>query len=192
MKRDAAAKHAEYKLTEKAWTVKVMVIYEDLQTGLRGRSACVDLQNLWHQKPIFSDSIWHFNFLRDSLFREQAVVDACDADLIILSVHGRTALPPEIIDWLKRWTDEKENRQYIIYLLQDQSRESGGGPDLIVGYLAHITKAAEADLCTSFNNLKFLGERWHDDASLSATSSGRHPDAVTGKIKPGTEARTRT
>lgn len=177
MKRDSRHNSSERRLTEKARAVNVMLVYEDLQTGLRGQSAYMDLQRLWHPKPIFGDTLWHFNLLRDPQFRAQAVVDACNAHLIILSLHGRTALPPELVDWLKHWTDEKEKRQYIIYLLLDQAGGAGDDGDFVKSYMVRVAETAGADLCMSVKDLMLPGMRLHNVASLNATPLGREREA---------------
>lgn len=160
-----------------------MVVYEDLPTGLRGQSAYTDLQSFWHPKPVFNEVMWHSNLLGDPLFREQAVLDACDANLIILSVHGRTNLPPELVEWLKRWTDEKDDRQYIICLLLDQDAETDNDHNLVTRYMAGVAKAAEADLCTSVKVLQLPGMEFHNDASPKVTPLRRWPDASVHNLK---------
>ena len=188
MKRESWQNFSGSRLAEKAWTVNAMVVYEDLPTGLRAQSSLDDLQNLWHPQPIFSDALWHFNLFRDPLFREQAVQDACDADLIILSAHGKAALPPELVDWLERWTGKKEGRQYIIYLLLDQDQETAAGSP-VGNYLTRVANKAEADLCTSARKLKLLGLRWHDETAFN--TSFRQAQLVAGNLnKPSFENRT--
>lgn len=132
---------------------KVMMVYEDLRAGLRGKKFIDTLESQLQLASGVSVSWWRWDTLREPCFREQAAVEARDADVIIVSARGKTALPEEVQDWLARWLDEKQERWYAIEILLDSHpATTNGDNDPAIIWLSKIAKEAHADLFANFPN----------------------------------------
>jgi|ERR1035437_3513589 hypothetical protein len=128
----------------------VLLLYEDLRTALRAKHSLDLLPLQLGADAALGTRLWRLDLLGKSMLAEQAAIEAAAADVIILSLHGRTALRPAARDWLNRWLDHKEDRPYALAVLLDPEPAHPGGDDPVVAYLTRFAQAAHADLFCGF------------------------------------------
>ena len=129
----------------------VLILYEDFATGLRAKRSLDFLPDHLTADAKVSAKLWRIELLSDPLLGEQAAVEAAAADVIIVSVHGRSALPAEVRAWLKRWLCHKERRPYALGVLLDSGEASQGGENPVVGYMQQVAATAGADVFYGFS-----------------------------------------
>jgi hypothetical protein len=128
----------------------VLILYEDLGTGLRAKRSLDLLAVHLHLGPGFSIKLWRSDLLRERQLKEHAVIEASAADVILLSLHGRGGLPDAVRGWMNRWLDHKEDRPYALGVLLDPEAGYSTGDSPVMGYLREVAGAACADLFFGF------------------------------------------
>jgi hypothetical protein len=126
--------------------LEVLLLYEDLSTALRARHSLDRLPGQLGGETGLNTRMWRLDLLRQPLLAEQAAIEAAAADVIILSLHGRTALRAEARNWLTRWLDRKEDRPYALAALLDAETATPHGRNPVVAYLKRVATTAGADL----------------------------------------------
>src|SRR5262245_13270015 len=76
--------------------IKVVIGYEDFQTGERAMQSCKRLLEQLADQFEFSTKVWKFDILRMPKLRDLAAQDMAEADLVLISAHGRGELPSEL------------------------------------------------------------------------------------------------
>ena len=104
--------------------LKVVILYEDSATGLRAKCFVDGLSNDSQLTSTPNTQLWRCDLLETPLNREQAAVESAEADVILLSLHGRSGALDAATELLNRWQDHKENRPYALGLLLDSDSKS--------------------------------------------------------------------
>jgi len=131
--------------------VEVLILYEDYGTGLRARRSLDRLPEHLPSGARLSTKLWRIELLADSLLHEQAAVEAAAADVVILSVHGRSALPPTVQTWLNRWLRPRQRRAYALGVLLDPEEASRGSANPVAAYMQQVAAIAGVDLLYGFS-----------------------------------------
>jgi hypothetical protein len=131
----------------------VLLLYEDLGTALRAKHSLDLLPGQLGLKAGWGTRVWRLDLLGEPLLAEQAAIEATAADVIILSLHGRSELRAEARDWLSRWLDHKEDRPCALAALLDPEPAQPGGDNPVVAYLKRVAEAAHADLFCGFSSV---------------------------------------
>jgi hypothetical protein len=129
----------------------VLILYEDLGTGLRAKHALDLLPDHFPADARCSTKLWRLELLSDPLLAEQAALEAAAADVIIMSVHGRRELPAEARRWLNGWLAHKEPRPYALGVLLDSREVNQGSENPVIRYMEQVACAAGADLFYGFS-----------------------------------------
>jgi len=171
MERDSLSPFAGESREWDGTDFKVLMVYEDLRTGLRGIGSINTLHAQMPPGVNFSTSLWQCHLLGDPIFREKAAVEACAADLIILSAHGSGALPEEFHRWIERWLDLRHPRNCAMCVLVDElgSFERKNYSELT--YFQNLAKEAGADLFTSIQAWPFPSSRLNHEGDISRQRS---------------------
>jgi hypothetical protein len=119
-------------------TFNVVMAYEDFDTGKHAKRTYDFLAEHLGGDCQLSHQMWKFEVLRLPKLREMAAKDAATADIILVSSHGGSDLPPEVKSWLELWLREPGNPLALVALF-DCSREHTGS---IRAYLASIARRA--------------------------------------------------
>ena len=160
----------------------VLLLYEDLGTALRAKHSLDLLPTPFITEAGLRTRLWRLDLLGEPLLAEQAAIEAAAADIIILSLHGRSELRAEARDWLSRWLDHKEDRPYALAALLDPEPTQPGSDNPVVAYLKQFAEAAQADLfcgsCRTPIPLPALSadeitERARDSAAVCEVMSNR-------------------
>jgi hypothetical protein len=133
--------------------VDVLLLYEDLGTALRAKKSLDLLPVQLGAEGGLYTWLWRLDLLGEPLLAEQAAIEAVAADVIILSLHGRTELRAEVRHWLSRWLDHKEDRPYALAALLDAEPAQPRGDHAVAAYLKQVAKAAGADLLCGYSHV---------------------------------------
>jgi hypothetical protein len=90
--------------------LRVLVIYEDLETGLRARQT---LDHTVRQLAAEADAhvnLWRFDLLSEPRLRQRAAEEAAEADIVFCSAHGQRELPAIVNLWLQEWFGNKSGK----------------------------------------------------------------------------------
>jgi hypothetical protein len=137
-----------------------LILYEDVGTGLRAKQALdlvpgrfgPDAQWGWRLK------LWKLELLDEPAVCERSAMEGATADVIILSVHGQTGVPPTMRDWLERWLRYKQDRPYALGVLLDAEGAAQGSENPLVAYCMEIAAGAGADLLCGFSDAPVSGQ----------------------------------
>jgi len=109
-----------------------VMLYEDLNTGLRGKGVLDGAARLFPGSPHFNLAIWRFDVLRAAIVRELALHKASVADIVVLSAHGGRALPKVVVRWLRHWLGRKRDEPCALMVsFNEDSRNSASAIDII-------------------------------------------------------------
>ena len=133
----------------------VLLLYEDLGTALRAKQSLDLLPGRLGVEAGCGLRLWRIDLLDEPLLAEQAAIEAAIADVIVLSLHGCTALRPAVCQWLNRWLDHKEDRAYAFAALLDPEFAEADSGNPVIAHLKRIAEQAHAELFLDFR--KVLG-----------------------------------
>ena len=134
--------------TEIAWTpdrdheptCKVAIIYEDAVTG---RHAKLFYDKLIHELKdacVFSLQLWSFQVLTIPEFRESVARLAAEADVVILSLHGKAVLPASMRKWIESWSRLACDRAPALIALLGKTRAENDGDALTLPFLKRVAE----------------------------------------------------
>jgi hypothetical protein len=137
--RDSQDRHWEPKFPfdlvvayeEQATRDRAMLLYDRMAQHLMDD---YDFQCAW----------WKLDHLREPSLMEQAVDDAIQANMIIVSLASGSTVPKTALDWMKAWAPSKPgNKSALVALLG--SGEQAGPPDSRQVCLQRIARQARMD-----------------------------------------------
>jgi hypothetical protein len=99
--------------------VEVLLVYEDLSTGLRAREAFERVARQLELEADFEVELWKFDLLREPALLELAANDAATADIVFLSAHGQGELPGTVHLWLGHWLERRVGAPCALVILTD-------------------------------------------------------------------------
>ena len=120
----------------------VLVIYEDLRTGLRamqmldrtvhGLEATVDVEV----------NLWRVDLLREPALREQSGKEAAKADILFLSTHGKGELPATFSSWFEEWFRSRRGEPSALAVSLDaDAKDTSGTPPEVEALGAEARRA---------------------------------------------------
>jgi len=83
-------------LAEEMLQWRVLLMYEDLSTGLRAKEAFDHAVRELQEQAESQLTLWKFDLLEDPQLREIAAHEAALADIVIISAHGGASLPTAV------------------------------------------------------------------------------------------------
>jgi hypothetical protein len=99
--------------------LEVLMVYEDLSTGLRARQAFEQLAQQLEFDTDFRLDLWKFDLLREPTLLERAASEAAKSDIVILSAHGQHELPRTTHMWLEQWLERRSGQPCALVILLD-------------------------------------------------------------------------
>ena len=145
--------------------LEVSLAYQDFSSGLRARQFLYDVLNLCHMQVEFSLTLWNVGLFHLPEILEEAVFNACEANLVVLSLRGDSGLEPETESWLIQWMVRRSGEESALAVLIgcDEQRLDLIGQTLL--WLQHVTRPTEVRLFVGFMPATSTG-----GASLSQTA----------------------
>ena len=120
-------------------TFNVVTAYEDFETGKHAKKTYDYLVENLGLDVGFSNQMWKFDVLSIPKLREIAARDAVAADVILVSSHGGSDLPPQVRAWIDSWVSQKSNAIALVALFDRDVEESAP----VRSYLAEIARQAQ-------------------------------------------------
>jgi hypothetical protein len=130
----------------------VLILHEDSGTGLRAKEALELLPARLAADSQLSIKLWRLALIREPLLCKQSAMEGASADIIILSVHGRSGVPAGLRDWLGSWLGQKENRPYALGIFLDAEEAGRGIENPVIACVKEIAAASGADLFYGFSD----------------------------------------
>ena len=130
--------------------LEVALAYQDLPSGLRARQFLYDVLNLCHMQVEFSLTLWNVGLFHLPEILEEAVFNACEANLVVLSLRGDSGLEPQTETWLNEWIMRHSDEESALAVLIgcDEQRLDLIGQTLL--WLQHVTRPTEVRLFVGF------------------------------------------
>ena len=129
----------------------VVMIYEDGISGRRGKLFYEKLVHELGSECDFSLDIWNFEVLAVPEIGDFAARVAAQAELVILSSHGKAELPPEIRDWVERWPELITYSDPALVALLDEPKTRRGASST----LAYLRSVADRNGIDFFMHTTF-------------------------------------
>ena len=123
----------------------VVVIYEDGPAGRRAKHFYDKLVHELEDECAFSLQLWSFQVLAIPELRESALESAAQADVVILSLHGKAGLPVDIREWIETWSKLIIGKGSALIALVDKSTTRNGTNASALAYLKGVAKRTEVD-----------------------------------------------
>jgi hypothetical protein len=137
-------------LDDGAPMLRVHLIYEDTETGLRAKQAVDRLGEQFNLETGACLTPWRFDRLWEPTSREQALLEATDADLLLVSAHGEDGLPPAAQAWLERWLQLPHTGPRGLVLSLDTQARGTAGADYVLALLQDLARPAGVDVFPHF------------------------------------------
>lgn len=132
--QNASARPVDFNLAPQ-FLAKVLVIYEDYNTGIRAKYRYEELTR--HIEPESKElSMWKTDHLSHKGIRNLATLEASEAHLVIVSVSGEETLSEPTREWLSDWLARSDKQTYALLALVDVT-ETLDGDAPTVGELRH-------------------------------------------------------
>lgn len=148
--------------------LEVCLAYQDLPTGLLARRFLSDLLNHSQVGNEFSLSLWNVSMFHLPEIRDEAALNASNADLIILSLRG-DALQCDTENWLAQWIPRRTTDECALAVLIHHDVQVTEAIGHTLFWLQQITRPTQVRL--------FLGFMPPAGAELSPPSQ---PDSFLG------------
>lgn len=108
--------------------VRGVIIYEDFPTGIRARRFWQSLARELAGQEEPGAVLWSSGVLAIPEVCEEALRGALAAHFVLLSLRGRTPMPPVLWRWLERWLERVQRNEPTLIALFDPA--SGGEGDV--------------------------------------------------------------
>ena len=140
----------ETAFNDEAPTLRVQLVYEDAQTGLRAKQALESLAEHLKLEADFHIGLSRFDLLREPAFRELAAREAEHADILLLSAHGRDVLPPGVLSWLEQWLARHGADPRALVLSFDPDAEGSPGANQTLALVETAAQPGGVDVFPHF------------------------------------------
>jgi len=168
-----------------AMKLDVLLMHEDLSAGLRGKQMIDQVAARLGEKAEFGVRLWRFDLLDEPVLRNQAMVDATGATIVILAVNTCSELPTPVCEWLKQWLQTSSLVPCAIIVSLDSKAREGAHP--VLRYINAITAPSGVQLFPHYADTPATawdwsaGRHWHADAmQWSEEVSRSRPPAAWG------------
>ena len=130
---------------ERRW-LDVLLMYQDISTGLRARRLLDHVAISLKLEVDFRVSLWKFDLLREPALLEQATEEAAKADLVFFSAHGPRDVPAAVNLWFQRWLGRKTGEPCALPVLLDLNSRDTAATNLLLETLRALAGPAGVDV----------------------------------------------
>jgi hypothetical protein len=149
--------------------VRVVVACADFAAGRRAEVVLERVNQHFAGQGRLICSLWSFDFLAESVFRQQAAAEALGADIVVIAAHGEADFSEVIKDWVSLWVSQKEDRPKTLVCAFDWSRGATPGLKRIASQLKQVAQ---------LGNMDFFSNR--EDQEMGTTLTWRGSAAAPG------------
>src|SRR5256885_686123 len=137
--------------TEVLPAFNVVLLYQDLASGLRAIRAFNYVVHQLDMQADFRVNVWNFDLLLELVKRKRVGNEALDADILMLAAHGQRELPGAVHSWLKLWLNLKKDRSAALVVSLDASAKDSEGGNPILRRLRPLVTGAGVELFSHFS-----------------------------------------
>jgi hypothetical protein len=123
----------------------LVIAYEDRATRDRAMLLYDRIAQQLLDDYDFQCAWWKLDHLREPSLMEQAIDDAVQANMIIISLHAGKELPPSATDWLDAWAPNKIGNKSALVALLSMSGQSTGHAHGRQACLQRVARQARMD-----------------------------------------------
>lgn len=117
---------------------KILITYECFASGLQAVQIYHRLSRNLEEEFAFAVDFWRFEVLGIPSLREAAAAQATEADLIMIAIDGRYALPADFQLWIESWIDSKVGQDTALVLLSKLAGDAMARPASIRQHLRQM------------------------------------------------------
>lgn len=154
---------------------EVSLVYQDLPTGMHARQFLNHVLDHCQLAAEFSLTLWKLDLFHLPEICEQAVIAACSAALVLLSVRGDIGLEAATENWLAQWIHRRGDDECALAVLIDCDMQRLDSVAQTLFRLQDITRSSQVRLFVGFMPASSAkpASSWkhesHDDDSLLVT-----------------------
>lgn len=109
--------------------MKALIIYDDFASGVKASTAMHRAAYRAKVRVRLDIKPWRVDVLKLPLAADEALMEAVDADLIVLAGPGAPLLPVWIKEWLECWGIRRQTRESALVVI---CAKAGGKPSAAV------------------------------------------------------------
>jgi hypothetical protein len=129
---------------------EVSLVYQDLPTGLHAKQFLNHLLDHCQLETELHLTLWKLDLFHLPEICEQAVLEACDAGLVLLSLRGDLGLEPQTENWLTQWIDRRGDEECALAVLIDCDMQRLDSVGQTLFQLQHATRSSQVRLFVGF------------------------------------------
>jgi hypothetical protein len=169
-KKTGTATEAESGVGAEPGPLDVLLLYEDVATGLRAWQPFDQLVRRLKLDADLQVRMWKFEWLREPAMRQQAIEESLDADIILLATHGHCELSEHVKSWFARWLALKPPRPRALVVSLDENAREPSGRNGVLAQLQAMARPSDLQVFPHFAPAP------HSERELTAESIHRHAD----------------
>jgi hypothetical protein len=123
----------------------VTILYEDFETGLRGKGVLELVSRELELPPQFKIEFWKLDLFQEPSLRQKAARAAGASEVVILSAHGQDGVPVAFERWVEEWLEEKKDGSSAFVALLDRPEPEPADQHPILDLIRRATEKAGAD-----------------------------------------------
>jgi len=163
----------------------VHLVYEDLRTGARATKLVERLGEDLKLEADFRLTLTLFDNFREPQLGDLIAAEAEDADILLLSAHGRRELPGAVISWVQEWLKKESVGPRALVLSFDAEAEGTAWASQFVGHLQGSARLASVEVFPHFGRGAIQeGEYSLEDIQYRAETRTALLDEALYRIKP--------
>lgn len=125
--------------------LRVVIAYGDLAAGKRAMGLIANLEYTvgcdfqLHVQP------WSFDLLADSNWREVALVEVINSDILIITTSSSNAIPLDVREWVGSALSRKGGTHAAVVALVGTEEDRGGPDSTLYRYIQTVARQAGLD-----------------------------------------------
>lgn len=151
--------------------IKFVIAYDDFSAARRGMRVIADMARRAGGETKWCPLPWKFDVLEHPSYRQLAIGDAVNADLIVISTNAPQGLPPAVEVWIKSSLEQKRGDHAAVVALFGPSDHLDQPGSARLQLVRQAAKAAGLDFFAPFSNAESPLEPGIE-ISLSRTETG--------------------
>jgi len=164
--------------------LRIVIAYEDLDSGHQVKEVTNRLSQVMGPDLDIECTMWKFNFLEIAALQRMAIVDAREADIVIVANGESCELPAGVRAWIDQWLKSRADRPYALVSLKtadiESPEEDGFSPTC---YLKNLARRSGVDFFSEqsrwredqFQCAIQVVHRCERDRSAAAQGGAEHP-----------------
>ena len=156
-------------------TLRVQLVYEDAETGLRARHALNSIGLGLKNQADFEVDVWRFDALNDPGLRELACCELAEADILFLAAHGQAELPVHVRHHLEHWFAAQPPEPRALVVSLDGIHKGSANARRMLASLRTWATLAEVEVISHFSE---------NGGSSGELTPGHGGHGVTSKSSP--------